>query len=1079
MLKLVIGPAHSGKTEYLIELAAKRASAAKRSLLLVPDQVSFEYEKLLCSRMCGKQLAQVSVKSVSALCRDIFKRFGGAAKIHLGDAEKAALARRAVALCGSGIEYYRGSSRNPAFYAMAADTVDELRRSGVTPAQLAHLAETSGSPTRRAKLAETALIYESYAALAEQKYTDSETQITDAVRLCERGFFAATAVMIDEFDGFSAAERQLVELMMTDSELLCCALCTDSLSAPSPALTTAAATGRRLLSAAAALGTPGETVTLSQTYFAAAGLANTELLLREKPAGAQSDGVYFAACSDRYDEVRCAAAEIALLVRERGFSYSDIHILVNNIGPYRAPLRQVFAECGIPLFFDFGRDLSHTALITLLCGILQSAERAPGAELLLRILKTGLCDADTELVSALENYIYIWDIDAAALQNPFFRNPRGIAESFSAADRELLDSLERLRRETLAALGEFAAVAEDGEGDAVVRALYACAVRLGAVRRAQTLLGSANKSAEDVARQFELTFALLDNLHALLYGERVSCAQLEQLLRISAAASAMYDIPQTLRQVSAGTAGRTRSGGKRVVFVLGLCDGEFPAAGFAEGMLTHADRDFIAASGIELQTTFERRWLMEQTYFYRALCSASQRLYLLYPKRAGGESCELSAAAAAVVAALSPPPPECDAQPLGRCVSIDSVADAYALCCRSNEAGSAELAAVLSAAGRPELEREIADSALPPDFTAHDRELSEQYLGERLRLSPSAVDCYEKCSLMYLLRYVLNIKALKKADMTAAESGNFVHFVLQHTLEDCGGDLREVSAKRIEELCAAAATQYIRDYMGGNAERSSRVEYITGRLREQSARLLRAIKREQRQSEFLPADYELRIAADGDVPPRELELPGGKRVAIEGKVDRVDVMGEGDSRYVRVVDYKTGSKKFSLSDIYYGLNVQMLVYLFSLCGEKGGRYGTAIPAGVLYLPADPLPTEEPKNAYCMDGLVLNDRRVVEAMERDAAGVFIPVKCNKSGELGAADKLASLARLGNIRAHIDELVGEMARALYDGEYAALPLRDMQNKLPCEYCDYSDVCRREDGSCRAMQKLDDKTLFEDER
>jgi ATP-dependent helicase/nuclease subunit B len=174
---------------------------------------------------------------------------------------------------------------------------------------------------------------------------------------------------------------------------------------------------------------------------------------------------------------------------------------------------------------------------------------------------------------------------------------------------------------------------------------------------------------------------------------------------------------------------------------------------------------------------------------------------------------------------------------------------------------------------------------------------------------------------------------------------------------------------------------------------------------------------------------------------------------------------EGKS-YLRVMDYKTGSKAFRLDDVYCGLNTQMLLYLFTLCRNGGERFQAPEAAGVLYLLSDPAPGTVARTdaqgapVYKVDGLVLDDPVVLHGMDRDATGLFVPVSFTKGGAPRASAKLASLEKLGEIEKHIEGLVVQMARGLYAGEIAATPLLSGAHS-PCAACEFRPVCRHEDG------------------
>ena len=241
------------------------------------------------------------------------------------------------------------------------------------------------------------------------------------------------------------------------------------------------------------------------------------------------------------------------------------------------------------------------------------------------------------------------------------------------------------------------------------------------------------------------------------------------------------------------------------------------------------------------------------------------------------------------------------------------------------------------------------------------------------------------------------------------------------------------------------------------------------------------------QSEFKAKAFELNIDQDGDVKPTVIELDNGGTVQIRGEVDRVDILEENGSRYVRVIDYKSGNKRFSLSDILYGLNLQMFVYLFTLCNDKASEY-SGIPAGVLYMHAarsvlsterniekDKLIHEENKE-FKMKGLVLYDEShdILSSMEKDLKGKYIPVKTTKNGIAGC---FASLEELGRIGKRVENLIAEMGNQLQSGSIKQNPIHGKNHDKTCEFCDYSCVCaNRRIIENREMDELKDEEVLE---
>jgi len=345
--------------------------------------------------------------------------------------------------------------------------------------------------------------------------------------------------------------------------------------------------------------------------------------------------------------------------------------------------------------------------------------------------------------------------------------------------------------------------------------------------------------------------------------------------------------------------------------------------------------------------------------------------------------------------------------------------------------------------------------------------------GQRLRLSASRIDKFASCRFAYFVQYGLKAKPRQPAGLTPPEVGTFMHFVLQHTAAEAAekGGFANISDDELDRLTDKYIAEYVRTELNDFQEKTARFRYLFTRLTKDVRRVVRDMADELRASDFAPLDFELDFGADGRIPPMELGA-GEDSLRLTGIADRVDGWVHDGKLFLRVVDYKTGRKKFDLSDVWYGMGLQMLLYLFTL--QKNGKaiYGREIvPAGVLYVPArdvmlsapaDPTDEETDKlrsDALRRSGLVLDAKDVLNAMEHGDAPRYLPVKFRNGVPSG--DALATAEGFGQISRHIDDTLQGMARELKQGSIAADPYYRSQQENACMNCEYFDACHFSDG------------------
>ncbi len=1090
MLHLVLGGSGSGKTTLLYRRICARAQQGEKSILIVPEQFTSSTEGRIYRELGDAQSGMVESFSFSSLAEKILSTEGGAAVQTLSDAGRAVLVRRALGELQDNVRYYYRHRRSAAFCQMAAQTIDELKSAGLSGQQLAELAKGCGAES--GKLEELALIFQGYETLLARSGMDPSDRLELAgARLEEalaRGtlpeFLRDREVFIDEFDTFNAPKKRLLGAMLAALPGVTVALCDDGtpllpgdLSLFSGAKQVAAQLRQLARKNGAEVAAP-ELLRRDLRHRDAPGLAAVAELLEtgrcdpDTPAGE----VRLFAAPSREEEARAAAGAIRRLMRQ-GVRCSQIAVVCRDIAKYRAAVRYEFRMAEIPLYCDEPTTPEFSAPATAVRALLEIARGADLTENLTTLAKTGLCALQEEQVCALENYAYTWAPTAAAWREKFERSPRGFGEQeMTEEDLRNRDMAEQARALLVGAVDALREKVKSANAEAISRALYFCLKTLGAEEQQAAQVEAIRSArgipaAEEAAREWNVVMELLHEMARLLGEQTVTVAEYEDLFGLLLRSSDLGHIPQTLDAVVLASAGKMRLDAPDYVFVLGLAEGEFPAAPGETGLLTHADRDALMAQEIDLPDCFENRVVREQVCFYKALTAPAKGLWLSWPK---GQGLTLCAALEPVVEALDPAEPELALTDLASTPedALDCLGGGWPL----TDTERASLTAALQAPGGEEpqglaLLRRMADTA---PRQVHDLPALEALLGRRLRISPSQLEKYYTCRYGYFLQYVLGLKPRKRAELSADQSGTLMHWVLQMALEPNPGPdnpmaalapFAELDDAAMADLAALLVEEYARRYL---PEDTARFAYLLSRLKKSMAGLLCYLRDEQRQSSFRPVACELQIGRGEDaVPPQVYRLSDGRTVQLVGTVDRADEWIEEDgTRWVRVVDYKTGSKKLDLKEVYCGLDCQMLLYLFSLTRDASGRFTGAEPAGVLYLLADPAPetTDRTRAArsveYRIDGLVRDEQKLFDAMDADETGRYLPFGYrNGKPSPYQKDKRADAAKLDRIRLHLDDLVTQMGRQLYDGRIDAEPL--VTSKSPCRWCDYGFVCCHEDG------------------
>ena len=1079
MLQFVLGRAGSGKTEYVRRMLADRAVAGDgRCVMLVPEQYSFETEKAML-RLAGAQRANaIGVYSFTRLAETVFRREGGVAGRRLSDGGRRILMSAAVEACQEHLEVYRSAAQGGRVTDLMLTAVNEMKMCGVGPKELFAAAEQLRGRGLGRKVYELGLLFETYEALVAASYLDSRDDLTRlAAALEESAFFAGCTVAVDSFEGFTVQELRVLGQVMRRAETVVVSLCTDGQGDGAGLFALVDRTRARLERLAGDMGVrvaPPVMLTEAPRFLnenlklVEAGLfCGGEGLMAE-----DAEGVTLYRARDVYQESEFVAATIRRLVMERGWRYRDISIICRDPRHYYGSLDVALKKRDIPCFMSQPMRVDAEPVTRFVLGAFQCVQSGFATDCLLELLKTGVSGFTAEEISDLENYAFLWKISGGGWREDFVRHPQGFGREFTEEDREALGRLNGLRARLVGPLLRFAAATRDATGEEISEAVYGLLTGFGLEETLPAYCRELERAGEEglAARQvrvWELLMELLDQMHSLLGSRKVTRERYSQLLREVVAAEDVSEIPQTVDQVLFGTAEQVRQSSPRAVFLIGVVQGEFPLAPRSSGVFSDAERRALLEMELPLGDPLEKKAMEERYLAYSVACGPSEALYISWPCTAGGEDREPSELVAGVRALFPGLEP---VEGLPEEYFADSYEAAFSIMAPhlhdpSPQAGALRMLFAEGPDYRGRVEA-LERAAGRGEQRVEDPELARQVYGERLFVSPTQVENFYSCRFKYFCRYGLNAKERRPAEMDVMQYGTLMHYLFEQVFHQP----KEVREGWSEEELAGVVWGHIEAYaqenLGGMGLLSGRQRYRLGRMAQSACKLIRHVEQELAQSRFAPEHLELGLGEDREYPPLRVETGTGRTVTVGGTIDRVDVYHSPSGQdYVRVIDYKTGRKMFKLADVLHGLNMQMLVYLAALV--EGGQ---AFPAGILYMPAaEPTVSagrgEDESSIQGrvdkmlrMNGVVLADTEIIQAMEDGAKGRFIPAALNKDGSLrkGGAQPLTG-EQLGVVLAYSKKLIAAMGRELLKGAAQAQP--NLKNHNACKLCPYGPVCGSE--------------------
>ncbi len=1097
MIHFIAGRSGSGKTTLLMEsLKRSLEIPGREAVLLVPEQQTVVTESRVVKEMRPSDNLRLEVTNFTRLADSVFRQTGGLDQPVIDEGSRCLYVWQAMRRVWDDLHAFGGAmvEREDRNIGRLMRAVDEFKWSGITPSD----AETALEKMKleenvpldlMSRFSDAVKVYSAYQAILREKAVD-RNDLSDllADALERHAYFKGKSVFVDAFFSLTAPRERVLSAVFRQAEDVTMTFCVPKPSDAAPAglqFLENQLYFERTQALCGKLGLETEITWLETDYrhqnnpelgaveavLFVPGWAGRKL--SENPA--KTESVHLIRCADRADEAEAAAAVIDRLLHEGDYRCREIAVVARNMKSREAILDPVLRRHGIPCFLSESSAVSTSPAVRLILAALAVRTGNWQRTDLIRLLKTGLTPADLPehgdfLGESFESYTATWNIRGrkAYTEKDWTMNPAGYRAEWTEGGRQILAKANVTRRLIVPALEEFLSLFDRGNGSVPVRDIAEAVVAFAEkYRLAETLKRSADTfrsaglpaDADRTERSWDAVCGILDRMVDIL-GETTLDAELfAGLFARVAAFMDVSSIPTALDEVVLSSASDVRFDSARCVIVLGSTDGEFPGVA-AEGTAFFSDRDRVALQSVDLELTapdLSRTAARENFMYYRCVAAATEQCYILSPSEDG----VWSEGARQVKAILASMDREAEVSfadlPLADAVYHRAGAE-YLLARRTDPA---ERVALRALAG----EKDEKDVALTGENDVIDGTEGN------LSLSQTRIESYVTCPFNYTCKYLVKAQEEARAEIGAADVGTFIHAVLEQFFEEIpAGRFRTLGEEELQAVAERIIGRYV-DELGGG-KRDGRLDYLFQRLRRYVFLFLRVLTEELGQSQFIPAAMEMPIGKrkDGEaaVDPIRFTTPGGASVTLRGVADRIDLYEKGGKKYIRIVDYKTGKKKFSLAKVEKGLDLQLLIYLFSV--EKNRLPGMApstamVPAAAVYFAARPaaetadriLSVDEARDMTVgkigRSGLVLGEPDILNAIDSGRSGRFFP---NGKPEKEGIVCLSSAEEFGEIYTKLETAVRAIAGRMEKGEAGAKPMKT-ESRMPCTDCPNRLICR----------------------
>lgn len=1082
MIHVIKGTAGSGKTTTAYDLLLKKARehAGRNHILVVPEQSSIEAQRDIIDMSPGHGIINIDILSFNRLAYRIFSSCGGEECDLIDDSGKNLIIRYIADEVSDDLRVLKGELRKKGYITEVRSVISEFMQYGIKPEDIDRIAEASDSRSRylTAKLMDIKLLYERFVRyMGERFMTREEILVRASAMAGEASFLKDSTLIFDQFTGFTPVQYTFIEALS--------GICADiyvTVMLPENDKRSLFELGRKTVSHLEdiaekrggldiiGLGDDMRHEHTSSLYILGRNIFNTSLT-------GKSDGdgcVTFCMAEDPYSEVRDVMRKICDLVRNRGFRYKDCGIIMGDPSLYSEVISDMASRYDLPVYVDSTRRIGLNPFTELIRAVILILKEDHSYDSLMHLLRTGFTGIDREDIDLAENYILKLGIKGRRAYEKSF------TESFKGVDPKEVEACERIRirlneiLEPVLKLKNSSTVSDMTDGLLKICETLEIRQKLDDHAVMFEKQGMIEKSME-YSRVYDILMGQFENMKGLIGDQTVSVKEYLELYE-----DALYEvrvgvIPPLSDVVMAGDMTRSRFSHVRALFFVGMNEGTVPRPSAGAGLISDKDRELIMETGVEIAPTAAQSADTERFYFYMNLMTGSERVCFSYPVTSLDGSIQRESYFMKEARRVLGVKESGKGGDFDTVLSQDEMLTRFATSLREDEVRAAlYLKSLMKSEGdkkeKASLDHITRRLRIRDEYTERlDSEASGRLFGQGFIDSPTELERFAACPYEHFLQYGLRLTERRVFEFEMRDVGIMLHKVLELYQRKLFmkslsfGDVSDEVSQRILEEAVNDSVDAKYEMLFGS---SARYAHMRDRLIRYAARSVKTLRFQAGAGDFRSVFAEKRFESYG----------------LKGTIDRCDEMGLGDEVFVDVIDYKTGNKEFDPDRIYYGLDIQLPIYLKAAMELRSSYDGKRVrPAGLFYYHVDdPMidGNRDSKSEYIEEqihkqlklrGIVNSDKRIIEAYDRTISetgrSMVVPVGYTRDGNFLKGSGVYTEGEIESLIDHTVKTSRDLREQILKGEASRTPYL-LGKESGCDHCAYRTIC--DGGKKRVLKK-----------
>ena len=1113
-LQLILGGSGAGKSHYIYHKIMKESleNPNINYLVIVPEQITMETQKDFITMHEKHGIMNIDVLSFMRLAYRIMEEMGLKDTTVLEDTGKNMVLLRVLEEKADSLCYFKSNIRKAGFVDEVKSMLSELYQYSIGEDELSEMIQLAKhKPLLQAKLKDLLSIYKGFRDFLQDKYITAE-EIMDVLyeALEHSDIIKNSVICLDGFTGFTPSQYKVLTRLIKQSNKVYATVTIDKrediqrVGEEFQLFHLSKKTIKKLEKIAFDNGIdvldpifPENEGGVLWRFDGNKALSSLEKNLFRYPWEAykeSQDSIFIEELKNPKDEVRFVVHKIKELVRKKKYRYRDFAVVSGDIKSYGKIVLQEFTNAKIPFFLDDKREIKRNPFVILINSIIELLRKQMDYESMFHYLRCGMVPFEKEEVDRLENYCLAFGI----------RGKKGWYQPFTKIkenmEEEELASLNDIRERILDSLSLLTPLMERKKHRVTeyVDSLYDTAIKLNSFEKLSFMEEQFSKEgqnllAKEYAQVYSKVMELFERMVELLGDEEVTFLEFKDIFNAGIEKAKVGVIPSGIDQVVVGDIERTRLKDIKVLFFIGVNDGVIPKAVTGGGILSDMERELLKENKVELAPTKREQIYIERLYLYLNLTKPNNAVYLTFCKTdVNGKAVKASYLIGKIMQlfptiTLEKEENEWDKlehimdEDGGKDCLLEGIRDykglekeeiywkmIYSWYVENNKLNE-DLINLIN-----EIYREDKQDKLS-------KAVANALYGENLVGSVTRLEQFAACACAHFFTYGLRIRERQEFKLNIPDMGNIFHAALElfsRKLKERKLTWQTITQKEREQLGEECVREVTNDYGNTILHSSMRNEYIIERIRRILNRTLWALTKQLSFGEFVPSGYELKFSFLDDLKSVRIPLGEENEMRLSGRIDRVDMCQKNEDIFVKIIDYKTGKKAFSILDLYYGLELQLVVYMGTILEKTKKDYPdkNVIPAGVFYYNIDDPIIDKTDSVFYesellkelrVNGLVNEKTDVIKSLDSSFAeknedilkpsvkSTVIPVETVKLGELSKKSSVATDEEFEQIISYARRKMIQFGKEITEGHCEKNPYK-LGDKTACDFCKYGAVC-----------------------